>query len=119
DEPPIATDASGGTVGLSADDTIQIGLEDVRAAEQQRYHRRLRKITARLIAEADARVRSAVQEVEMSYLTELENKHRQVLDLKRKVALQHREIWKLQTGRAIAPKESGDRWPPETRPESI
>ncbi len=103
------------------DDTIQIGLEDVRAAERQHYHRRLRRNTARLITEADARVRAAVQEVEMSYLTELENKHRQVLELKRKVALQQREIWKLQqAGLRLAPVgETTDRWPSEVSPDSI
>ena len=98
------------------DDTFQIGLEDVRAAERQRYHRRLRKTLARLITEADTRVRAAVQEVEMSYLTELENKHRQVLELKRKVALQQRAIWKLQQAAAAEP---ANRWSPEVSPDSI
>ena len=99
-----------------SDDTYQIGLEDVRAAERQRYHRRLRKTIARLITEVDTRVRAAVQEVEVSYLTELENKHRQVLELKRKVALQQRAIWKLQQAAAAVPAK---RWSPEVSPDSI
>jgi hypothetical protein len=109
------------TADLMPDDTIRIGLEDVRGAERQHYQRRLRKTMARMITEADVRVRAAVQEVEMSYLTELENKHRQVLELKRKVALQQREIWKLQKAslRQTNPSEPGDCWPPEVSPDSI
>lgn len=109
------------TAELSPEDTIQIGLEDVRAAERQRYQRRLRRVAARLIAEADTRVRAAVNEVEMSYLTELENKHRQVLQLKRKVALQHREIWKLRQAeaRAAGVTAAGERWPPPPTADTI
>ncbi|MBI2800382.1 MAG: cyclic nucleotide-binding domain-containing protein [Gammaproteobacteria bacterium] len=101
-------------------EAIQIGLEDVRNAERQRYRRRLRKLRIELIAEADARVRAAVQEVELSYLTELENKHRQVLELKRKVALQHRELWKLKRAqdREDAAALEG-RWLPEVSPDSV
>jgi rhodanese-related sulfurtransferase len=102
-------------------DIIKIGLEDVRAAERQRYQRRLRRMNAQLIAEADARVRAAVQEVEVSYLTELENKHRQVLELKRKVALQQREIWKLQQAKPRAGTEfaEADQWPTEPTPDVV
>ncbi len=115
--PALATPAD--VVAPVLDDTIQIGFEDVRAAERQHYQRRLRRATARLIAEADARVRAAVQEVEMSYLTELENKHRQVLELKRKVALQQREIWKLQqAGQRVVP-EAAEHWPFAVSPDSI
>lgn len=100
---------------------VRIGLEDLRAVERQRYQRRLRRIAARLLQEAEVRTRAAVQEVEMSYLTELENKHRQVLDLKRKVALQQRQIWKLQ--RAAGAAESGfdadSTWPTAPAPDSI
>jgi len=103
------------------EDTVQIGLEDVRAVERQRYERRLRKAVTRLREEADERVRAAVQEVEMTYLTELENKHRQVLELKRKVAVQQRELWKLQRAAAkqTVTVETSESWPPALSPDSI
>ncbi len=111
------------STAISAVDTdaMRIGIEDIRAAERQRYQRRLRKSMARIIREADARVRTAVQEVEMSYLAELENKHRQVLDLKRKVAQQQREIWKLQQAavRVASPPEPAQPWSNEVSPDSI
>lgn len=100
---------------------IRIGLEDLRAVERQRYQRRLRRVAARLLEEAEVRTRAAVQEVEMSYLTELENKHRQVLDLKRKVAVQQRQIWKLQqaAGQTESGTEAGATWPSTSGPDSI
>lgn len=104
--------------GTRAEEALRIGLEDVRSAERQRYRRRLRKAVAQLRAEADARVRQAVQEVEMTYLTELENKHRQVLDLKRKVAQQQRELWKLQRASLKAAQAGGDPPPAATPDES-
>ncbi len=68
-------------------------LDTLRAAERQRYQRRLRKAIALLRAELDAQVSHAVQEVERRYLAELESKHRQLLALKRKVAQQQRLLW--------------------------
>ncbi|MSR15722.1 MAG: cyclic nucleotide-binding domain-containing protein [Gammaproteobacteria bacterium] len=107
DDPAVTAETLPGTstADISADDMLAIGVEDIRAAERLRYQRRLRKVAAHLIAEGDARVRAAVQEVEMSYLTELENKHRQVLDLKRTVALQHRELSRIRKAAAAVNDE--------------
>jgi hypothetical protein len=81
----------------------------------------LRRIAARLLEKAEMRLRTAVQEVAMSYLTELENEHRQVLDLKRKVAWQQRQIGKLQRAAGLARDDAdgSTTWPHASAPDSI